>query len=59
MAWERQRFPELLQNPLARRVRGRVEVQNAPPMILDDEEAVQHAETHVGTVNKKAAITSR
>ena len=53
-------LPELLHNPLARRVRGRVEVQNAPAMVLDDTETAQHAETQRGTVKKsKAAITSR
>ena len=41
-AWERQRLAELLHNPLACRVRGRVEVENAAPIVLDDEEAVQH-----------------
>jgi hypothetical protein len=60
-AWKRQRLSELLYNPLARRMRGGVEVENAAPMMLDDEEAVQHTrKLSVGTVKKsKAAITSR
>ena len=48
---------ELLHNPLARQVRGRLEVQNAPPMVLDDEEKVQHAETQRGTVKKSKAAS--
>jgi len=47
-AWERQRLSELLHNPLACRVRGRVEVENAALMVLDDEEAVQHPEIQRG-----------
>src|SRR5215831_14083849 len=35
-AWKRQRLSELLQNPLASRVRSRVEVENAPAMMLDE-----------------------
>ena len=47
-AWKRQRLPELLYNPLARRMRGGVEVENAATMMLDYEEAVQHTETQRG-----------
>jgi hypothetical protein len=47
-AWQRKRFSELLQDPLACRVRGRIEVKNAAPMVLDDEEGVQHPETQRG-----------
>ena len=48
MGMERQRLSELLHNPLACRVRGRVEVENAAPIVLDEEEAVQHPETQRG-----------
>jgi hypothetical protein len=41
---ERKRFPQLLNGPLACRVLGDVEVQDAPTIVADDEEAVQHAE---------------
>ena len=47
-AWKRQGLSELLQNPIARRMRGGVEMENAPLMMLDDEEAVQHTETQRG-----------
>src|SRR5215471_6405222 len=47
-AWKRQGLSELLQNPIARRMRGGVEMENAAPMMLDDEEAVQHTETQRG-----------
>src|SRR5215469_1770423 len=47
-AWKRQGVSELLQNPTARRMRGSVEMENAAPMMLDDEEAVQHSETQRG-----------
>jgi hypothetical protein len=41
-------------------MRGGVEMENAAPMMLDDEEAVQHTETQRGHGEKsKAAITSR
>ena len=46
--WQRQGLAELLQNPVARRMRGDVEMENAAPMMLDDEEAVQHTETQRG-----------
>src|SRR5262249_53579907 len=47
-AWKRQGLSELLQNPVARRMRGGVEMENAAPMLLDDEEAVQHTEAQRG-----------
>ena len=47
-AWKRQRLSELLHNPLDCRMRGRVEVQNPPPIVLDDQQAVQYAETQRG-----------
>jgi len=47
-AWKRQGLSELLQNPIARRMRGGVEMENAAPMMLDDEEAVQHTEAQRG-----------
>ena len=47
-AWKRQGLSELLQNPIPRRMRGGVEMENAAPMMLDDEEAVQHTETQHG-----------
>jgi len=34
---KRKRFPELLHNPLARRVLGNVEVQNPPSIVANDE----------------------
>ena len=34
----------MLDDPLRSRVSGHVEVQNLPPSVLDDEEAVQHLE---------------
>src|SRR5215831_8451612 len=47
-AWKRQCLSKLVQNPIARRMRGGVEMENAAPMMLDDEEAVQHTETQRG-----------
>ena len=40
--WER--FPQLLNGPQAGWVLGHVEVQDAPTVVADDEEAVEHAE---------------
>jgi len=45
---EGQRLSELLDNPLARRICGHVDVENAAPMMLDDKEAIQYAETQRG-----------
>jgi hypothetical protein len=41
---ERERFPQLLNGPQAGWVLGHVEVQDAPTVVADDEEAVEHAE---------------
>lgn len=38
------RFPQLLDDPLARGVFGDVEVQNASAFVADDEEAIEYAE---------------
>src|SRR5215469_5989417 len=54
-AWKRQCLSKLLQNPIARRMRGGVERENAAPMMLDDEEAVQHTETQRGHGEKVEA----
>jgi hypothetical protein len=45
---ERKRFPQLLNGPQAGRVLGHVEVQNPPPVVADDEEAVEHTERDRG-----------
>ena len=42
--FKRKRFPQLLDDPLARRVLRDIDVQNAPTIMTDHEEAVQHAE---------------
>ena len=45
--WSRpkwKRLPQLLDGPQARRMAGNVDVQDAPPVVADDEEAVEHAE---------------
>src|ERR1022692_4360114 len=41
---ERKRFPQLLDGPQAGRVLGHVEVQDAPTVVADHEEAIEHAE---------------
>jgi hypothetical protein len=38
------RLPQLLDDPTTRRMLGDVNVQDAPPIMADDEEAVEHAE---------------
>lgn len=40
--WER--FTQLLDDPEARQMTGNVQVENAPPIMSDHEEAVEHAE---------------
>jgi hypothetical protein len=40
---QRQRLPELLRNPLARGIGCRVELKNAPTVMLDDKETWEHA----------------
>ena len=53
-------FPQLLDDPRTRRMPGDVEMQDAPPIVADDEEPVEHAERDVGTAKKSiAAIASR
>jgi hypothetical protein len=42
--FKRKRFPQLLDNPQARRVFRDIEMQNAPPIVADHEQAVQRAE---------------
>jgi len=41
---KRKRLPQLLNDPPARRVLRDVDVQDAPPAVADDEEAIDHAE---------------
>jgi len=41
---KRKRLPQLLDNPLARRMPCDVEVQNAPTIMTDDKETVEHTE---------------
>ena len=38
------RLPQLLDDPTARRMLGDVKVQDVPPIMSDDEEAVEYAE---------------
>lgn len=42
--WQRQRLPQLLDNPVAGWMCRRIEMENPAPLMLDDEEAVEHAE---------------
>src|SRR5215471_21850069 len=48
LAWRGQGLSKLLQNPIARRMPSGVEMENTTPMMLDDEETVQHTETQPG-----------
>ena len=48
MGMEAAELSELLHNPIARRMRGDVELENAAPMMLDNEETVQHTEAQRG-----------
>jgi hypothetical protein len=41
-----ERFLQLLDDPSARRMFRDVNVQDSPPIMTDDEEAVEHAERH-------------
>ena len=53
-------LPQLLDDPRTRRMPGDIEMQDAPPIVADDEEPVEHAERDVGTAKKSiAAIASR
>ena len=40
---QRQRLPQLLHNPVAGGMRRSVEVKNAPTVMLEDEETIEHA----------------
>jgi hypothetical protein len=40
--FKRKRFPQLLDDPQAARMPGDVEMQDAPPIVTDNEEAVEH-----------------
>jgi hypothetical protein len=42
--FKRKRFAQLLDDPSARRMLRDINVQDAPPIMTDDEEAVEHAE---------------
>jgi hypothetical protein len=56
----RKRFSQLLRNPQTSGMLGDVEVQNAPTIMSDHEEAMSALNVSVGTVKKSiAAITSR
>ena len=44
----RERFPQLLNNPNTGRMPGHIAVQDAPPVMRNDEEAVQNAEGERG-----------
>jgi hypothetical protein len=57
---KRKRFSQLLDDPHASRMLADVNMQDAPPIMTDDEEAVEHAERNRCTVKKSmAAIASR
>ena len=43
--FERKRLSQLLDDPRTRGVRSNVEVQNAPPVMVDDEKAIKHPES--------------
>jgi hypothetical protein len=59
-AGKRQCLSKLLQNPIAGRMRGGVEMKNAAPMISITKKQYSTRKLSVGTVKKsKAAITSR
>jgi len=45
---KRKRLPQLLHNPLARRMLADVAVQDAPPVMSDHEKTVQHAKPDGG-----------
>jgi hypothetical protein len=42
--FKRKRFPQLLSDPLARRMLGDIEVENLATIVADHEETVEHAE---------------
>src|SRR5579872_547450 len=43
---KRQSLPELLDDPIAGRMRGDIEMQNSPPIMLDYKEAKKHAKRY-------------
>jgi hypothetical protein len=43
---KRQSLPQLLDDPIAGRMRRGVEMQNSPPIMLDDKEAIEYAERY-------------
>src|SRR5215469_814268 len=61
---KRKRLPQLLHNPLARRMLGDIAVQDAPPIMSDYEKAVRHAkpdggnreEVHVRPANELVGL---
>ena len=57
---ERKRLSQLLDDPPARGVLSNVEVQNAPPVVVDDEKAIEHPESDRWAVKESiAAIPSQ
>jgi len=48
----RERLSQLLDDPTARRMASDLEVHNAPTVVADEEEAVEHIKVRVGTVKK-------
>ena len=56
----REYLAQLLNEPGAGRMPRHIEVQNTPPVMSNDEEAIENAKVTVGTVKKSiAAIASR
>ena len=47
-SFSRERFDDLLRGPLRRGMTGDVEVENAPAVVADDEEAIQKVKSHGG-----------
>jgi len=57
---KRKRLSQLLDDPRTRQMSGDVEVQNAPTIMADDKEAVEHPKRDRRTVKKSmAAMASR
>ena len=53
-------FAQLLHDPSACRMAGHVEMENAPPIVANDKEAIKHTEGDRGHVKKSmAAMASR
>jgi len=56
----RERLAQLLDDPGTVRMLGHIAVEDSPPIMRNDEEAVQNAKVSVGTMKKSiAAIASR